>query len=61
MIIIDQIKAKKKTEKVIKSCITKEHFEMAERMLEFYNNKFEDFLGYNEIKRLIKVNKDECR
>jgi hypothetical protein len=34
---------------------------MAERMLEFYNNKFEDFLGYNELKRLIKVNKDECR
>jgi hypothetical protein len=30
-------------------------------MLEFYNNKFEDFLGYNELKRLIKVNKDECR
>jgi hypothetical protein len=32
---------------------------MAERMLEFYNNKFEDFLGYNELKRLIKQGKDE--
>jgi len=59
MTLIDQIKAKKKTEKVIKSCITKEHFEMAERMLEFYNNKFEDFLGYHELKRLIKQNKDD--
>ena len=43
MTLIDQIKAKKKTEKVIKSCNTKEHFEMAERMLEFYNNKFENY------------------
>lgn len=51
--LIDQIKAKNKTEKVIKSCRTKEHFEMAERMLEFYHYKFEDFLGYNELKRLI--------
>ena len=59
MTLIDLIKAKKKTEKVIKSCNTKEHFEMAERMLEFYNNKFEDFLGYNELKRLIKQGKDE--
>ena len=59
MTLIDQVKAKKKTEKVIKSCITKEHFEMAERMLEFYNNKFEDFLGYNELKRLNKQGKDE--
>ena len=59
MTLIDQVKAKKKTEKVIKSCVTKEHFEMAERMLELYNNKFEDFLGYHALKRLIKQNKDE--
>jgi hypothetical protein len=59
MTLIDQIKAKKKTEKVIKSCSTREHFELAERMLEFYNVKFDDFLGYNELKRLIKQNKDE--
>jgi len=28
-------------------------------MLELYNNKFEDFVGYNELKRLINQNKDE--
>ena len=59
MTLIDQIRAKRKTEKVIKSCVTKEHYEIAERMLEFYNNKFEDFLGYHELKRLIKQGKDE--
>jgi len=61
MTLIDQIKAKNKTKKVIESCDSKEHYEIAERMLEYYNNKFEDFVGYNELKRLIKKNKDEYK
>jgi hypothetical protein len=38
---------------------TDEHYEVAKRMLELYNNKFEDFVGYNELKRLINQNKDD--
>jgi hypothetical protein len=59
MTLINQIKAKDKTKRVIESCITVEHYEVAKRMLELYNNKFEDFVGYNELKRLINQNKDE--
>tara|TARA_S200002703_G_scaffold20906_2_gene17378 strand:+ start:13816 stop:13995 length:180 start_codon:yes stop_codon:yes gene_type:complete len=59
MTLIKQIKAKDKTKRVIESCITDEHYEVAKRMLEQYNNKFEDFVGYNELKRLINQNKDE--
>jgi len=51
--LINQIKAKDKTKRVIESCITDEHYEVAKRMLEQYNNKFEDFLGYNELIRLL--------
>ncbi len=53
MTLINQIKAKDKTKRVIESCITDEHYEVAKRMLEQYNNKFEDFLGYNELIRLL--------
>lgn len=59
MTLINQIKAKDKTKRVIESCITDEHYEVAKRMLEQYNNKFEDFVGYNELKRLINQNKYE--
>ncbi len=59
MTLIKQIKAKDKTKRVIESCITDEHYEVAKRMLEQYNNKFEDFVGYNELKRLINQNKDD--
>ncbi len=59
MTLINQIKAKDKTKRVIESCITDEHYEVAKRMLELYNNKFEDFVGYNELKRLINQNKED--
>ena len=59
MTLINQIKAKDKTKRVIESCITDEHYEVAKRMLELYNNKFEDFVGYNELKRLINQNNDD--
>ncbi len=61
MTLIKQIKAKDKTKRVIESCITDEHYEVAKRMLEQYNNKFEDFVGYNELKRLINQNKEDER
>lgn len=59
MTLIDQIKAKNKTKKVIESCDSKEHYEVARRMLEQYNKKFEDFVGYNELRRLLIKNKDK--
>lgn len=59
MEILNQIKAKKKTKSVIQSCVTKDHYEVAERMIEQYKNKFDDFIGYNELKRLINKKKDE--
>ena len=54
MTLTDQIEAKNKTKKVIESCNSKEHYEIAERMIEMYNDKFEDFTGYNELKRLLE-------
>ena len=59
MTLINQIKAKDKTKRVIESCITDEHYEVAKRMLEQYNNKVEDFVGQNELKRLINQNKED--
>jgi hypothetical protein len=59
MTIIKQIEAKIKTEKVINSCKTNEHFEVARRMVELYYKKFEDLLGYSELNRLIKKNNND--
>ena len=49
--IIRQISAKSKAFDVINSCMTGDHFNAAEKYVELYYNKFEDFLGYNELKR----------
>jgi hypothetical protein len=59
MEIIKQIEAKNKVIKVINSCITNEHFESSLNYVDLYHKKFEDFVGYNELKRLINQNKDE--
>lgn len=59
MVLINQIDAKNKTKKVIESCTTDDHIYVAERMVELYKDKFEDFLGYNELKRKVKKRKDE--
>ena len=49
--IIRQISAKSKAFDVIGSCMTGDQFNAAENYIELYYNKFEDFLGYNELKR----------
>tara|TARA_B110000211_G_C13899948_1_gene473450 strand:+ start:344 stop:544 length:201 start_codon:yes stop_codon:yes gene_type:complete len=49
--IINQLGAKSKAMDVINSCISGLHFQSAENYIELYNQKFEDFLGYNELKR----------
>lgn len=49
--LINQIGAKSKAFDIIFSCQTYDHFTAAEKYIELYYNKFEDFLGYNELKR----------
>lgn len=61
MSLINQIEAKNKTKRVIESCDNEEHYEVAERMVKYYNEKYEDFVGYNELKRLLKKIKNEKR
>lgn len=55
--IFKQIKAKNKSLNVIESCETMDHFTNAEKYVELYYLKFEDFLGYHELKRYIQ----ECK
>ncbi len=57
MEILKQIEAKNKAIKVINSCKTDEHFKSSLSYVELYYKKFEDFIGYNELKRLIRKNK----
>jgi|TARA_R110002020_G_scaffold91096_3_gene221492 hypothetical protein len=57
MEILKQIEAKNKAIKVINSCKTDEHFESSLNYVELYYKKFEDLIGYNELKRLIRKNK----
>jgi hypothetical protein len=52
MSILNQIKAK--NQKVIESCLTTTHLECAERMVELYHQKYEDFVGYNQLKREVE-------
>jgi len=49
--LIRKISAKSKAFHVIESCTSGDHFSGAERYVELYNKEFEDFLGYNELKR----------
>lgn len=56
MEIINQMGAKSKCIKVIDSCVTSEQLKVADRYIELYNKKYEDFLGYNMLKRKIKEN-----
>lgn len=49
--LIKQISAKSKAFDVIESCTTGDHFNAAMNYIELYYQKFEDFLGYNELKR----------
>jgi hypothetical protein len=49
--LIKQISAKSKAFDVINSCVTGDHYNAAQNYIELYYNKFEDFLGYNELKR----------
>ena len=58
MEILKQIEAKNKSIKVIGSCETEEQLNFALNYVELYYKKFEDFIGYNELKRLINHTKE---
>lgn len=46
MFIIEQITSKQRAEAIIDSCETQEHFDAAEKYVELYYAKYEDYLGY---------------
>ena len=58
MEILKQIEAKNKAIEIINSCETDEHFESSLNYIVLYYKKFEDFIGYNELKRLITQTKE---
>lgn len=52
--IVKQVLAKTKGHAIIDSCENSVHCEGAERYIERYNEKFEDFLGYQELCRALQ-------
>jgi hypothetical protein len=53
MELLKQIEAKQKCVLVIESCLNKDHLKSAYNYVKLYYDKFEDFLGYNELIRMI--------
>jgi hypothetical protein len=57
--IIKQINAKATAIRYIESCEGIDHFNVMDNYIEIYRNKFEDFLGYTELRSLIEEKKRE--
>jgi len=57
MEILKQIESKNKAIRVINSCVTDEQFNSALNYIELYYKRFEDFIGYNELKKNIERQK----
>jgi len=51
--LIKQINSKNKAIRIIESCRNKTQLSVALNYVELYYKKYEDFLGYNELKRII--------
>lgn len=51
--INNQIKSKNKAINIIQSCKNILHIDSAHRYIELYYNKYEDYLGYNELLQLL--------
>jgi len=49
MEFLKMLEAKEKARAVILSCKTISHLETSKQYVELYNDKFEDFLGYQEL------------
>ncbi len=57
MEILKQIESKNKAIRVINSCVTDEQFNSALNYIELYYKRFEDFIGYNELKKNLERQK----
>ena len=57
MEIIKQITAKTKGFNIIDSCENVNHWEVAEKYIKLYFDKFEDFLGKQELERYLQQHK----
>jgi hypothetical protein len=57
MEILKQIESKNKAIRVINSCVTDEQLNSALNYIELYYKRFEDFIGYNELKKNIERQK----
>lgn len=53
MELLKQIEAKQKCFLVIESCVNNHQLKFAYNYVNLYFKKFEDFLGYNELVRMI--------
>lgn len=52
--LIKQLSAKTKALNIIESCLTGEHFTVAEKYIELYYKIFQDLIGYNELKKMLQ-------
>lgn len=55
------IRIKEKAIKIAESCKTKEQIDSAYNFLQLYLEKTEDFLGYNQIQRILLEAEDRLR
>jgi len=51
--IDEVIKAKNKGEKIIKSCETNEHLDVAKKYVDFYHRATEDLIGASQLELLL--------
>jgi len=54
MSIVSQVLTKQKAMVMIETCESQDHFNSTMNYIELYHKKFEDFLGYNELKQYHK-------
>jgi hypothetical protein len=51
MTVLKQILTKQKAIAIIETCESQDHFKAASNYIDLYFKKFEDFVGYNELKQ----------
>ena len=54
MSILTQVLTKQKAFDMIYTCESQDHFNGTSNYIELYYKKFEDYLGYNELKSCLK-------
>ena len=56
--ILYMINAKNKAVNIINSCFTRQHLDVANTYIELFKNKFDDFLSYTELRKLLQNKKE---